>query len=138
MKTIKEVLFTILLVCSLGTISFAQQAATATLSGRVLDPNGAVIPGATVTATQKGTAAKREATTNDEGIVVIPNLPAGELGVSNVNYSGFTNVLVCDSSDPASAGFLRSSSFGLPVTTAGGVFGSGGPRAVQFAARVIF
>ncbi|HEV8431418.1 MAG TPA: TonB-dependent receptor [Pyrinomonadaceae bacterium] len=60
------------------------------------------------------------------------------LGVSNVNYSGFSNVLVRDSNDPSSAGFLRSSSFGQPVTTAGGVFGSGGPRAFQFAARVTF
>ncbi|HEX5707416.1 MAG TPA: carboxypeptidase regulatory-like domain-containing protein [Pyrinomonadaceae bacterium] len=60
------------------------------------------------------------------------------LGVSNVNYSGFANVLVRDSNDPSSPGFLRSSSFGRPVTTAGGVFGSGGPRAFQFAARVTF
>lgn len=60
------------------------------------------------------------------------------LGVSNVNYSGFSNVLVRDNNDPSSAGFLRSSSFGQPVTTAGGVFGSGGPRAFQFAARVTF
>lgn len=60
------------------------------------------------------------------------------LGVSNVNYSGLSNVLVRDNNDPASAGFLRSSSFGQPVTTAGGVFGSGGPRAFQFAARVTF
>ena len=60
------------------------------------------------------------------------------LGVSNVNYSGFSNVLVRDSNDPSSPGFLRSSSFGQPVTTAGGVFGSGGPRAFQFAAKVTF
>ena len=60
------------------------------------------------------------------------------LGVSNVNYSGFSNVLVRDNNDPSSAGFLRSSSFGQPVSTAGGVFGSGGPRAFQFAARVTF
>lgn len=48
------------------------------------------------------------------------------LGVSNVNYSGFKNVLVPDGS------------FGEAVTTSGGVFGSGGPRAFQFAARVTF
>lgn len=60
------------------------------------------------------------------------------LGVSNVNYSGYANVLVRDSNDQSSPDFLRSSSFGQPVTTAGGVFGSGGPRAFQFAVRMTF
>jgi hypothetical protein len=60
------------------------------------------------------------------------------LGVSVKNYSGFSNVLVRDSSDPQSAGFLRSSTFGKAVNTAGGVFGSGGPRAFQFGVRLQF
>lgn len=60
------------------------------------------------------------------------------LGVSVKNYSGYTNVLVRDSADPASPGYLSSSSFGQPVSTAGGVFGSGGPRAFQFAVRATF
>jgi hypothetical protein len=60
------------------------------------------------------------------------------LGISNVNYSGFANVLVRDSNDPGNPGFLRSSSFGRAVTAAGGVFGSGGPRAFQLAARFSF
>jgi hypothetical protein len=60
------------------------------------------------------------------------------LGFSNVNYSGFASVLTRDSNDPANPGFLRSSSFGAPVTTAGGVFGSGGPRAFQFAVKLSF
>lgn len=47
------------------------------------------------------------------------------LGRSNTNYSGFGNVLGSDS-------------FGRPVTTAGGVFGSGGPRAFQIAGRFSF
>jgi outer membrane receptor protein involved in Fe transport len=60
------------------------------------------------------------------------------LGVNVRNYSGYANVLVRDNPDPADPGYLRSSSFGQPVTTAGGVFGSGGPRAFQFAVRTVF
>jgi hypothetical protein len=60
------------------------------------------------------------------------------LGVSNTNYSGYSNVLVRDSENPADPGYLRSSSFGQPITTAGGVLGSGGPRAVQLGVRFEF
>jgi hypothetical protein len=75
-----------------------------------------------------------------EPIVEVFNLlnVTNVLGVSNVNYSGFSNVLARDSNDPTNPGFLRSSSFGAPVTTAGGVFGSGGPRAFQFAVKLNF
>jgi hypothetical protein len=60
------------------------------------------------------------------------------LGVSNVNYSGFNNALVRDDNNSANPGYLRSSTFGKPVTTAGGVFGSGGPRAFQLGLRLAF
>jgi outer membrane receptor protein involved in Fe transport len=60
------------------------------------------------------------------------------LGTTNVNYSGFSNVLVRDADDPTAPGYLTSSGFGRAVTTSGGVFGSGGPRALQLAARVSF
>jgi outer membrane receptor protein involved in Fe transport len=75
-----------------------------------------------------------------EPIVEVFNLfnVTNVLGVSNVNYSGRSNVLVRDSNDPEAPGFLRSSSFGRPVTAAGGVFGSGGPRAFQLAVRFTF
>ena len=55
------------------------------------------------------------------------------LGTSKNNYSGFFNALVPDGSDPT-----HSSEFGRPVSTAGGVFGSGGPRAFQLAAKLTF
>ncbi len=55
------------------------------------------------------------------------------LGTSKNKYSGFFNALVPDSNNPN-----QSSSFGTPVSQAGGVFGSGGPRAFQLAAKVNF
>ena len=57
-------------------------------------------------------------------------------GVNNVNFSGFQNTLLRDSANSADPGFLRSLRFGSAIQTAGGVFGTGGPRAFQFAVRV--
>jgi outer membrane receptor protein involved in Fe transport len=55
------------------------------------------------------------------------------LGFSTTNYSGYFNALVPDQGNPN-----HSSAFGKPVTTAGGIFGSGGPRAFQLAAKLTF
>jgi hypothetical protein len=79
-------------------------------------------------------------TTRIEPMIEIFNVfdVANILGTTNVNYSGYASVLTRDSGDPASPDYLRSSRFGTPVTTAGGVFGSGGARALQVAVRVAF
>jgi hypothetical protein len=55
------------------------------------------------------------------------------LGFANANYSGYFNVLVPDQNNPK-----LSSSFGRPISTAGGVFGSGGPRAFQLGGKLTF
>lgn len=73
---------------ALVSVASAQQSATATLSGRVLDPNQAVVAGAQVTAVQKATATERSATTNAEGVFVLTNLPAGEYEVK-IQATGF-------------------------------------------------
>src|SRR5262249_34295332 len=77
---------------------------------------------------------------NVQGVAEVFNLfnVTNIRGVNNVNFSGFQNALVRDSQNPADPGFLRSSAFGNKLQTAGGVFGTGGPRAFQFAVRVNF
>ena len=77
---------------------------------------------------------------NIQGIAEVFNLfnVTNIRGVNNVNFSGFQNTLLRDSTDLADPGFLRSSRFGSAIQTAGGVFGTGGPRAFQFAVRLIF
>jgi hypothetical protein len=59
-------------------------------------------------------------------------------GVDNLSFSGVQSTLTRDSNDPSNPGFLRSSSFGTNTQTVGGVFGTGGPRAFQFAVRLNF
>jgi carboxypeptidase family protein/TonB-dependent receptor-like protein len=75
---------------------------------------------------------------NIQGIAEVFNLfnITNVRGVNNVNFSGFQNTLLRDSANSADPGFLRSSRFGSAIQTAGGVFGTGGPRAFQFAVRV--
>jgi hypothetical protein len=59
--------------------AFAQsQAASADLRGTVVDPNGAVVPGATVTARNVATGVSRTTTTGDDGTYTLIALPPGE------------------------------------------------------------
>ncbi|MFP5207468.1 MAG: carboxypeptidase-like regulatory domain-containing protein, partial [Acidobacteriota bacterium] len=49
--------------------------------GTVSDPSGAVLPGASVTATNLGTGEKRTATTNGQGSYQLLSLPTGNYKV---------------------------------------------------------
>lgn len=70
------------------TSVFAQATATAELRGRVLDPNGAAVPGATITATNDSKGTTRSVTTDSEGNFVILSLPPSTYTVK-VEGSGF-------------------------------------------------
>src|SRR5256714_1438373 len=63
-----------------GSVS-AQVTASGSLSGTIKDKTGAVVSGATVTATNKGTGLMRSATTGDDGNYRIDLLPAGRYDV---------------------------------------------------------
>ena len=57
--------------------AFAQGGVTATLSGTVFDSSGAVVPGATITAKNKGTASVTTAVSGADGLFTIAALEPG-------------------------------------------------------------
>jgi hypothetical protein len=78
-------LFSLCLVSSLP----ASSQVSAVLSGRVTDPTGAVIAGATVTATSQETGISRTAVTNQSGLYELVALPVGHYSLS-AKKPGFT------------------------------------------------
>jgi hypothetical protein len=60
---------------------YSQSSSTATLRGRVIDPQDAVVSNATVTATNTATGASRSTTTTSAGEYVIPNLSPGTYNI---------------------------------------------------------
>ncbi len=83
---IRSAIATALLLAS-ATLAWAQ-AGTAGLTGTVRDTQGAVLPGATVTATNPATGRARTTVTNETGIYNLPGLPPGNYTVK-VELSGF-------------------------------------------------
>ncbi len=71
----------------------AAQVATGDLTGRVLDANGAAVPGATVTARNEGTGLTRAATSNEDGDYTITQLPPGSYEIT-VEARGFSKALL--------------------------------------------
>ena len=70
--------------------AFAQQT-TGNVTGRVLDPQGAAIPGATVTAKSTATGFTRTETSDAEGVYRLASLPVGDYDVT-AELQGFTTV----------------------------------------------
>src|SRR5260370_7569868 len=71
------VLFSAVLLCCLPVMMNAQSASSATITGQVADPQGAVIVGARITATNVATGVAHTAKTTSSGNYNIPNLPPG-------------------------------------------------------------
>jgi len=78
--------FAVLLLVSAGAC-FAQS--TATLSGTVTDPSGAVVPGAQVTVHSLATGLDRQVTTDSAGLYAVPSLEPGDYQVQ-AKASGFS------------------------------------------------
>lgn len=84
----------LILLATFSLIALGQAGvSTAEIKGRVTDPNGAVVRGATVTATDAGRGTSRTATTDDEGEYRLLTLPPGTYQV-RVQAPGFSAQLV--------------------------------------------
>jgi len=77
----------VLMVASVG----AAQTQFGTITGRVADSTGAVVPGAKVSVTNTATNTKNTTETNNEGIYVLPNVAAGTYDLE-IEKSGFKKV----------------------------------------------
>src|SRR5204862_422707 len=86
----KTVLFVISLSLTAAGSVLAQ--ATASITGRVVDQGGAVLPGATITITSATTGRARESVTNAVGLYSIPALDPGTYDV-RAALSGFAPTL---------------------------------------------
>jgi hypothetical protein len=77
-----------ILAVFLWTAGLMAQTETGQITGTVLDPTGAVIPNAGVTAKNIATGATRSVTTTNAGVYAVPNLPPGTYEVT-VDARGF-------------------------------------------------
>jgi Carboxypeptidase regulatory-like domain/TonB dependent receptor-like, beta-barrel len=87
-NSIVSCLFILLAVYFIPVVA---QSTFSTLVGTATDPQSAVVAGATVTITNKGTTAVRIATTDDAGNYHVANLDSGEYEVT-IEAKGFRNV----------------------------------------------
>lgn len=93
-KFIKIFAFSMVIAASLLSTAFAQSF-KATVVGRITDPGGAIVPGASVTVTQNGTNIARTVTTNDSGEYVVAQLQPGSYTIK-IDAQGFKSAINVD------------------------------------------
>ncbi len=92
MKAYRRGLSVVFLLVFVFIFAAYAQVNTADITGRVTDEQGRVVPGATVTATNTNTGAKRSVTTDDAGDYTITQLPPGKYNLT-VEAKNFSRVL---------------------------------------------
>ena len=78
----------VLVVCSLLFVAPVLAQQQASISGKLVDPDGLVLPGATVTVTEQNTGFSRNVVTAETGAYTVPNLTPGTYTVT-VEMPGF-------------------------------------------------
>jgi hypothetical protein len=88
-----SVAFVLALVFVLAPATAFAQSDRGSVTGRVTDPQGAVVPNAKIIATSLDTGEAREAATSDEGTYTLPELKAGRWRIS-AEAAGFKTTTV--------------------------------------------
>jgi len=99
MRVFREKLVVTFAVLTLLTVGFtskswAQAAATSSITGIVTDETGAVVPGANVELTNPATGQSYKAVTNQEGSYTIPDVPPGPGYKETVSREGFRTTVL--------------------------------------------
>lgn len=79
----------------IATVSVATAQQRGSIAGRVVDPDGLALPGATVTITEQNTGFNRSVVTAGTGAFTAPNLDPGTYGVT-IEMSGFATLKRAD------------------------------------------
>src|SRR5262245_58956500 len=88
--TLRRLLCGVLIVAALSTQALTQTE-TGQITGKVTDPGGATIAGATITIKSTATLSERNTATNSQGMYVLPNLQPA-LFEMTVSANGFAPV----------------------------------------------
>jgi len=94
-QTLLRLFTSLIIATAVSLIAYGQGNSTSSLSGTVVDPTGAVVPNATVTAKSNATGAEFRAATADNGTFSIPALDAGTYTVI-ISAAGFKQAVVND------------------------------------------
>jgi len=89
LRSFTRLLITMMLIAVPGSLSLAGQGGAGHISGQVTDPDGAVIPGATVTIVNQDTLMKREVKSDALGAYSVTGLPEGRYQIA-VAAEGFS------------------------------------------------
>lgn len=104
--------FSLCLLTSLSTQRLYGQAATATITGTVIDTTGAAIPGAAINAKNNATGVTRTTTTDNQGRYILADLAIGDYDVQATKM-GFQSVV--RKGVTLTVGALPVADFQLPV-----------------------
>ena len=90
-RRLSTICFAVACACAVGVTSIHAQTAAGEMTGVVRDPEGAAIPGATITVTEIRTNRQRVIVSTGEGVYTAPSLAPGEYRL-DVALAGFKSV----------------------------------------------